>query len=171
MKPAKVIVMPEGPFVGALERAVEALEGDVLRALQSGEQARDPRAVAEEAIGELRRERERLAQAAGGLMGRGIGERPERSLSVHLEGVEYPADREDLVQAAADNEAPTEIINFFKSLPRERYDSEELVLRDVAEAARRFGLGGHTPAVGSIDRRNLGRDAVEENIDGNPKHP
>ena len=104
-------------------------------------------------------------------MARGIGERPERSVSAHLEGVEYPADREDLVQSAADNDAPVDVINFLKSLPRERYDSEELVMRDFAEAARRFGVGGHAPNVGSIDRRNLGRDAVEENIDGNPRHP
>jgi hypothetical protein len=101
----------------------------------------------------------------------GIGERPERSLSVHLEGVDYPCDREELVESAEDGEAPPEVINLLKNLPRERYDSEEMVLRDLAEAARRFAMGGHPPDVGSIDRRNLGRDAVEENIDGNPKHP
>jgi hypothetical protein len=101
----------------------------------------------------------------------GVGERPERSAAAHLEGVDYPADREELVQAAEDGEAPPEVINLFKSLPRERYESQEMVLRDLAEAARRFGMGGHPPPVGSIDRRNLGRDAVEENVDGNPKHP
>jgi len=101
----------------------------------------------------------------------GVGERPERSVAAHLEAVDYPADKEELVEAAALSEAPVDIINLLKNLPRERYDSEELVLRDLAEAARRFGLGGHPPPVGSVDRRNLGRDAVEENVDGNPRHP
>ncbi len=97
----------------------------------------------------------------------GIGEPPERSVAVHLQSVDYPADREELVQAAGDNEAPADIINFLKCLPRERYDSREMVLRDLAEAARRFGSGGHAPQVGAIDRRNLGRDAAE----GISRHP
>jgi hypothetical protein len=101
----------------------------------------------------------------------GVGERPERSLGAHLQAVEYPADREELVRAAGEAEAPSSLINFLKSLPRDRYDSEEMVLRDLAEAARRFGAGGHAPTEGSLDRRNLGRDAVEENIDGNTRHP
>jgi hypothetical protein len=101
----------------------------------------------------------------------GIGEPPERSLAVHLGSVDYPASREDLVQAAGDSEAPAEVINFLKSLPRDRYDNEEMVFRDIAEAARRFGTGGRAPLSGSSDRRNLGRDAVEENQDGNPRHP
>lgn len=101
----------------------------------------------------------------------GIGENPSKSVLAHLQSVDYPADREELVVAAEDGEAPVEVINFLKSLPRERYESEEMVLRDLAEAARRFGFHGHAPPVGSIDRRNLGRDAVEENVDDNPKHP
>ncbi|MGC4122505.1 MAG: hypothetical protein QM765_49595 [Myxococcales bacterium] len=76
-----------------------------------------------------------------------------------------------LVEAAEDSEAALDVINFLKSLPRERYDSLEMVQRDLGEAARRFGMGGHAPLVGSVDRRNLGRDAVEENIDGNSRHP
>lgn len=42
-----------------------------------------------------------------------------------LPQVEFPASREDLVQTAADNEAPAEVINFFKSLPRDSYGSAE----------------------------------------------
>ncbi len=101
----------------------------------------------------------------------GVGERPERSVAALLEGVDYPADRDDLVAAAEDSEAAADVINFLKSLPRDRYDSQEMVLRDLSEAARRFGMGGHPPLVGSVDRRNLGRDAVEDNPDGNPRHP
>ena len=55
---AKVIVMPEGQFVGALERAVETLSADVEQTLKTSEQARDPRDVADEAIAELGRQRQ-----------------------------------------------------------------------------------------------------------------
>ncbi|MFN7131731.1 MAG: DUF2795 domain-containing protein [Myxococcales bacterium] len=104
-------------------------------------------------------------------MSYGIGEDPSRSVSTHLQGLEYPADREEIVDAAADNEASMDIINLLKCLPRDRYDSEEMVFRDLAEAARRFGTGGHPPESGTLDRRNLGRDAVENNVDGNTRHP
>ena len=119
----------------------------------------------------LQRECRAAVGEAGGAMAFGVGEKPERSVSVALESVDYPADREELVTAAADSDAPPEIINFLKCLPRDRYESEEMVLRDLGEAARRYGMHGHAPLVGSVDRRNLGRDAVEENIDGNPRHP
>ncbi len=101
----------------------------------------------------------------------GVGERPELSVTGHLQSVDYPADREELVEAAAEGDAPADVINFLKCLPRERYESEELVLRDLAEAARRFGMHGHAPLVGTLDRRDLGRTVVEENPDGNPRHP
>src|SRR5262245_56549682 len=100
----------------------------------------------------------------------GVGERPEKSLSTHLEGVEYPAERAELVEAAAEGEAPPEVINFLKCLPRERYENEEMVLRDLAEAARRYGTGGRAPIAG-LDRRNIGREVVEENEDAPVRHP
>ena|SRR6266851_1542544 len=74
-------------------------------------------------------------------MARGIGENPARSPAAHLQALEYPATRDEIVQTAADNDAPVEVINFLKSLPKERYDSYEEALRDFAEAERRFGLG------------------------------
>ena len=93
-------------------------------------------------------------------MARGIGEDPKRSPASHLAQVEFPASREELVQTAEDNEAPVEVINFFKSLPKESYASQEEVLRDFAEAERRFAAG---PSAGNRDRR--------DNIGRNTKHP
>jgi hypothetical protein len=165
----KIIDMPEEQYLGALERAVESLSIEVAAALTVMERERDWRARADEALVVLGGQGR--GASGGGSMGFGVGERPERSLGVHLDGVGYPADREEIVQTAEENEAPAEVINFLKSLPRDRYDTEQMVWRDLAEAARRFGMGGHAPLVGSIDRRNLGRDAVEENVDGNPRHP
>ena len=37
--------------------------------------------------------------------------------------------------------------------------------------ARNASVEADRQVIGSIDRRNLGRDAVEENVDGNPRHP
>jgi hypothetical protein len=56
-----------------------------------------------------------------------------------------------------------------KNLPAKEYASEQQVFRDLAEAARRFGMGGHAPK--DQDRRNLGRDTIELRTDGKSRHP
>ena len=101
-------------------------------------------------------------------MARGIGEDPRRSPASHVAQVEYPATREDLVQTAEDNEAPVEVINFFKALPKERYGSAEEVLRDFAEAERRFGLSNFHD--GGRSREDIGKAAVES-PDAPTRHP
>jgi len=73
-------------------------------------------------------------------MARGIGENPAFSPAEHLRQIEYPASRDDIVETAGDNEAPVEVINFLKCLPKEQYGSYEEALRDFAEAERRFGM-------------------------------
>jgi hypothetical protein len=101
-------------------------------------------------------------------MARGIGENPARSPAAHLQAVEYPATRDELVQTAADSEAPVEVINFLKSLPKERYASYEEVLRDFAEAERRFGVGNL--AEDGRSREDIGKKAVESS-DAPTHHP
>jgi hypothetical protein len=101
-------------------------------------------------------------------MARGIGENPARSPAQHLQQVEYPATREDIVQTAGDNEAPVEVINFLKSLPKERYDTYEEALRDFAEAERRFGLSNFHD--GGPTREDIGKAAVES-PDAPTRHP
>ena len=98
-------------------------------------------------------------------MARGIGEDPRRSPAAHIAQVEFPATREELVQTAADNEAPVEVINFFKSLPRDSYGSAEELMRDFAEAERRFALGNAPDDRGR--RENIGKVAAEDQS----KHP
>lgn len=93
-------------------------------------------------------------------MARGIGEDPARSPAWHVSQVEFPATREEIVATAEDGDAPVEVINFFKCLPRERYGAAEEVLRDFAEAERVFALGS-----GGDDRarrEDLGRSAAGE---------
>jgi len=76
------------------------------------------------------------------------------------------------VQVAADNGASVDVINLFKALPRNLYYSKGEVLRDFAEAARRFAIGNVDEGDGpSRDRRNLGRDAVENAPPGKIRHP
>ena len=100
-------------------------------------------------------------------MARGIGENPARSPAAHLQALEYPATRDEIVQTAADNDAPVEVINFLKSLPKERYDSYEEALRDFAEAERRFGLGN---LADGPSREDIGKKAFES-PDAPTHHP
>jgi hypothetical protein len=90
-------------------------------------------------------------------MAYGIAEDPGRSLGAHLDAVDYPVWREQLVKTAEDNDASRDVINLLKSLPRGRYESKPDVWRDLAEAARRFALGldDEDPL---RDRRDIGRD-------------
>jgi hypothetical protein len=87
-------------------------------------------------------------------MANGIGENPSRSPSFIISQIDFPATRTELVETAEDSDAPTQVINFMKSLPKERYQSQEEVLRDFAEAERRL-LGGTSADLGR--RENLGR--------------
>lgn len=89
-------------------------------------------------------------------MARGVGERPERSPAAMLRRVDYPATREDLVLAAADEEAPPETINFLKSLPDRTYESQDEVLRYFAEAEARFGVMGV-----KLHRGDIGKEMTE----------
>ena len=73
--------------------------------------------------------------------------------------MDFPATREEIVENAEDGEAPVEVINFFKSLPKEQYRSQEEVLRDFAEAERRFATGNHDP---KNRRDDLGRVSAED---------
>jgi hypothetical protein len=106
------------------------------------------------------------------LMARTETEDPGRSPAAQLEGVEYPVWRDTLVRTAEDNGATVDVINLFKSLPRGKYESQEEVERDFAEAARRMAMGGAEEDDGvDRDRRNLGRDLVESAPPGHTRHP
>ena len=104
----------------------------------------------------------RVAAGLAFCMARGIGEDPKRSPASFVAQIEYPASREELVETAEDGEAPVEVINFFKSLPRERYGSAEEVLRDFAEAERRFATGNGNATDERGRRDDLGRVSAEE---------
>lgn len=105
-------------------------------------------------------------------MAYGQAENPALSIPTHLDAVEYPVWREQLVRAAEDNGADADVINVLKFLPRSQYESKEQVMRDLAEAARRFASGGLRDDDGVVrDRRNIGRDMVENAPPGHTRHP
>jgi hypothetical protein len=104
-------------------------------------------------------------------MAYGIAEDPALSVTPHLDSVDFPASREDLVQVAGDHGAPADVINLFKSLPREHYDSKEEVQRDLAEAARRMQVGPDQQEDELRDRRNIARDRVEDHPGPGGRHP
>ena len=49
----------------------------------------------------------------------------------YLEGVEYPASKEDVVSAAENNGAPETMIRILGGLSRPRFDSPEEVMSDL----------------------------------------
>ncbi|HLL53638.1 MAG TPA: DUF2795 domain-containing protein [Myxococcaceae bacterium] len=107
-------------------------------------------------------------------MAYGISEDPALSPTTHLDGVDYPVSRDMLARIAADNGAPADVINLFKSLPRGVYESKEHVMRDFAEAARRFAMGSNNPPQeddANRERHNIGRDLVENAPDNSSRHP
>jgi hypothetical protein len=105
-------------------------------------------------------------------MAYGQAENPALSIPTHLDAVEYPVWRDQLVRTAEDNGADADVINVLKFLPRSQYESKEQVMRDLAEAARRFASGGLKDDDGVVrDRRNIGRDMVENAPPGHTRHP
>lgn len=104
-------------------------------------------------------------------MAYGFAEDPTLSVTPHLDSADFPITREDLVLLAEEDGAPAQVINLFKSLPRERYESKDGVLRDLGEAARRMATGPADHEDELYDRRNIGRDRVEDNPGKAGRHP
>ncbi len=101
------------------------------------------------------------------------GEDPSRSVTTFLEDVDYPTSRAELVADAEDAGAPVDVINLLKSMPRPKYVSLEEAQRDLSEASRRFAMGNQPADDDGVnrDRRNIGRDAVEDAPPGHTRHP
>ena len=49
----------------------------------------------------------------------------------YLEGVEYPASKEDLISAAENNDAPEGLVGMLGSLSRPEYSGPEQVVEDL----------------------------------------
>lgn len=56
----------------------------------------------------------------------------------YLEGVEYPANKEDVISAAENNGAPESLLGMLGTLPRPEFSSSEEVMNEL----RAFPGGG-----------------------------
>ncbi|NUS07905.1 MAG: DUF2795 domain-containing protein [Nonomuraea sp.] len=54
-------------------------------------------------------------------------------LQKHLSGVDYPASKDDLVQAARDHDADDDLIQALQSMPDREYDGPNAVSQAVAK--------------------------------------
>lgn len=104
-------------------------------------------------------------------MAYGMAEDPALSVTPHIDAADFPISREDLVLIAEDDGAPAEVINLFKSLPRDHYESKEMVQRDLGEASRRMAVGPSLHEDEQYDRRNIAKDRVEDHPGGSGRHP
>ncbi|HET6403154.1 MAG TPA: DUF2795 domain-containing protein [Candidatus Thermoplasmatota archaeon] len=67
-------------------------------------------------------------------MTRGVGGESPSNVQKHLEGVSYPATKEDILEAAKRNNAPREIMDFLENMGREEYGGPQDVMKEYGDA-------------------------------------
>lgn len=61
-----------------------------------------------------------------------------------LKGTDYPADRSELIQAAKDNEAPQNVMNFLERIPDKEYETPVDVSKELGNAEHYSGAEDNT---------------------------
>jgi len=64
---------------------------------------------------------------------RGMGGRSPANIAGFLEGIDFPATKDELVDHAEDNGAPQEVIDVLESLPNQEYTSMADVMSGVGQ--------------------------------------
>lgn len=67
------------------------------------------------------------------------------NIEKHLKGVNYPASKNDLVQAAQRNNAPTDIMNNIRNLREERFTNQQEVMKAFGTGGQQQGQGQNMP--------------------------
>jgi hypothetical protein len=80
-------------------------------------------------------------------MTRGLGSHSSVNVTHHLEGMHFPASKEDLLLRARDNGAGQDVLEVLESFPE---DEEFETLADVMKA---YGESDQVPQTGIIDRK------------------
>ncbi|MCE8031757.1 MAG: DUF2795 domain-containing protein [Halomonas sp.] len=66
-------------------------------------------------------------------MTRGLGGRSPANITYHLQGVDFPARRDDLVAQAQANDAEAEVMEIVRNLPDQEYESMADVTKGIGE--------------------------------------
>ncbi|MCE8015166.1 DUF2795 domain-containing protein [Halomonas sp. MCCC 1A17488] len=66
-------------------------------------------------------------------MTRGLGGRSPANITHHLQGVDFPARRDDLIAQAQANGAEDEVMEVVRRLPEQEYESMADVTKGVGE--------------------------------------
>lgn len=66
-------------------------------------------------------------------MTRGVGGESAANVQKYLEGVDYPTDKQGLVQKARQNDAPPEVVSAIEDLPAEEYGGPQDVMKAYGE--------------------------------------
>lgn len=69
-------------------------------------------------------------------MARGVGGESPSNVQTYLKGVQYPANKQDLLEAARSNEAPSEVIEIIEDLDEEEYGGPQDVMKAYGRERR-----------------------------------
>ena len=62
-------------------------------------------------------------------MTRGVGGESPANVQAHLKGIDYPANKRDLVETARKNQAPEDVLRILQEMPDERYGGPQDVMK------------------------------------------
>lgn len=66
-------------------------------------------------------------------MTRGMGGQSPSNISHYLKGIDFPANKQDLIDHAEDNNAPDEVIQALQKLPEGEYESMADLMQGVGQ--------------------------------------
>lgn len=64
-------------------------------------------------------------------MTRGLGGQSPANVTHHLEGIDFPASREDLEKRAKENGAEEDVLNVIREMPDQQYESMADVTKGI----------------------------------------
>ncbi len=66
-------------------------------------------------------------------MATGTGERSPVNVTHHLKGIDFPAEKEDLVEQAKGNGAPSEVMGKIEAMPDQTYETMADVMKGFGQ--------------------------------------
>lgn len=67
-------------------------------------------------------------------MTRGMGGQSPSNIAHYLKGIDFPADKDDIIAYAEDNGAPEEVLDTLENLPDMEFDSMADLMQGVGQA-------------------------------------